>query len=181
MEQPITFRMSTDVRAVSQRKRNLAAVAAVVALLSISQPLRPAAAEAVTWTDLVDATVVNGVLQKSSGCDGCPGGARSVQTIGTGGGYVEFAPSSGAQLFAGLGTQQTASTAYTDIAFGFGFWPDGGWDIRESGQYRAEGRFASGDRFKVSIESGTVKYYQNGALVLPARRLLPFRWSSIRR
>jgi hypothetical protein len=146
------------------RKTNLAAIAAVVALLSATRPLRPAAAEAVTWTDLVYATVTDGVLLRSSVCGGCPGGARSVQTIGTGGGYVEFTPSAGAQLFAGLGTQ-TASTAYTDIAFGFGFWPDGGWDIRESGQYRAEGRFSAGDRFKVSIESGTVKYYQNGALV----------------
>jgi hypothetical protein len=147
-------------------KRSLAAVAIVVASLTLTRPLRPAAAEAVTWTDLVYASVVNGVLQRTSGCDGCVGGARSVQTIGTGGGYIEFAPSSGSQLFVGLGTQQTASTAYTDIAFGFGFWPDGGWDIRESGQYRAEGRFAAGDRFKVSIESGAVRYYHNGALVL---------------
>ena len=144
--------------------RTLAGLAIAASLLTASRAL-PQTAQVVDWTDLVGAAVANGVLRKTTGCDGCAGGARSVQTIDRGGGHIEFTPVGGSHLFAGLGTQQTASTSYNEIEFAFGLWPDGGWDIRESGMYRAEGRFAAGDRFKVSVASGAVQYYQNGALV----------------
>jgi hypothetical protein len=149
------------------RNRTVAALAIAVALLTPARPLQSQTAQVVEWTDLVHTTVVNGVLQKApTACNGCPGGARSVQTIDSRGGYIEFTPAAGSHLFAGLGTQQTPSTAYAEIEFAFGIWPDGGWDIRENGVYRAEGRYAAGDRFKVSVESGAVKYYRNGTLVL---------------
>jgi hypothetical protein len=150
---------------VRNRNRALAAVAIITALLVASQPMRPRAAPAVQWTDFGNAAVVGGELQSRAACDGCAGGARSVQTIDSRGGYIEFTPSSGSHLFAGLGTHLTSSTAYSEIEFAFGFWPDGGWDIREGGVYRAEGHFLAGDRFKLSVEAGAVKDYRNGALV----------------
>jgi hypothetical protein len=46
-------------------------------------------------------------------------------------------------------------------------------EVRESGTYRSDTPFASGDRFAVSVENGQVVYYKNGtafyrSLVAPA-------------
>jgi hypothetical protein len=100
---------------------------------------------------------------KTSGCDGCAAGGLSIETLATGG-FVEFTPSAGHRLYAGLG-QPNAAPGSTDVSYSFSFWPDGGWDIRERNAYRAEGRFAAGDRFRVAIENGAVKYYKNSTLV----------------
>src|SRR5688500_20307959 len=50
-----------------------------------------AASSAVAWTGLVNVTVADDVLQKTSGCDGCfDAGAISSQLLTAGDGYVEF-------------------------------------------------------------------------------------------
>ena len=120
----------------------------------------------VQWTNIVNAMATGSALQKTAGCDGCgDAGATSVQSLGLQDGFIEFVPSSVTRLYAGLGIDTTANTDPTSIDFAFSFWPDGGWDIRERTSYRTEGRFVSGDVFRVAVESGVVKYYQNGALV----------------
>jgi hypothetical protein len=100
---------------------------------------------------------------KSSGCNGCSGGGLSIETIATGG-FVEFTPSAGHRLYAGLG-RPTAAPGALDIDYSFSFWPNGGWDIREQNRYRTEGTFTAGDRFRVAVENGTVKYFKNATLV----------------
>ena len=104
---------------------------------------------------------------KTSGCNGCAAGGLSIETL-TAGGFVEFTPSAGHRLYAGLG-RPDAPPGSTDIAYSFSFWPDGGWDIREKNTYRAEGRFVAGDRFRVAIENGVVKYYKNATPVYTSR------------
>jgi hypothetical protein len=44
---------------------------------------------------------------------------------------MEFTPLFGGRLFAGLGSTQSATADPALIEYAFGFWPDGGWDVRE--------------------------------------------------
>jgi hypothetical protein len=126
-------------------------------------PLPPSPATGVfTWGAVLNSTASPGGLVKTSGCSGCAAGGLSVET--TSGGFVEFTPSAGHRLYAGLG-RPDAAPGSNDIAYSFSFWPDGGWDIRERNTYRTEGTFVAGDRFRVAIENGVVKYYKNATLV----------------
>jgi hypothetical protein len=118
---------------------------------------------AFTWGVTLNSTASAGGLMKTSGCSGCAAGGSSVETIGAAG-AVEFTPSFGHRLYAGLG-RPDAPPGTLDINYSFSFWPDGGWDIRERNGYRAEGRFVAGDRFRIAVENGAVKYFKNGTLV----------------
>jgi hypothetical protein len=118
-----------------------------------------------TWTSPVKATVADGSITKSAGCDGCQdSGAHSAVQL-TGDGYAEFVPFSGLRLVAGLGRDLSASTDSATIDFAFSFWPGNTWEVRERGVYRAEGSSAAGDRFRVAVEGGKVVYRKNGAVV----------------
>src|SRR5713226_8021912 len=122
----------------------------------------------VIWTNLVNATATGNTLTKTSGCGDCAydAGAISQQQIDSTGGYIEFSPSYGKRFFAGLGNDLSSATDYNNINYAFNFWPAGDWDIREAwANNRASGTFVSGDVFRVSVESGVVKYYKNGQLV----------------
>lgn len=123
-------------------------------------------ASPVVWTNLVNASAAGETVQKTGGCGTCAdAGATSTATIASGDGYAEFTPGAGTRLYVGLGLSSGASTDPALIDFAFSFWPDGGWDVRELGVYRAEGRFSAGDVFRVAVQSGVVRYYHNGALV----------------
>jgi hypothetical protein len=130
-------------------------------LAETAVPLPPSGA--FTWGATRHSATSPGGLVKTSGCGGCPAGGLSVETIAADG-FVEFTPASGHRLYAGLGLAD-ASPGSLDIAYSFSFWPDGGWDIREQNGYRAEGRFSAGDRFRIAIENGAVKYFKNATLV----------------
>ncbi len=120
----------------------------------------------VTWTSLVNVTVTGDTLKKTSGCNGCQdAGAISVQSIGSGNGYVELTASeTTTQRMIGLSHDNT-DTRLADIDFGLLFWPAGGIDVRENGVYRnAETTYVPGDVFRIAVSSGVVKYYKNGTL-----------------
>lgn len=118
----------------------------------------------VTWVNTVNVQVGTNSIRKISGCDGCAdGGAVSAQEI-TGDGYAEFVPTPGWRTYAGLGHDRSASTAPGAIDYAFTFWPDNTWDIRELGLFRAAGAFAPGDVFRIAVEDGVARYYQNGVL-----------------
>ena len=118
-----------------------------------------------TWEAPIRVAALDGALAKSAGCDGCPDAGAHSATRLTGDGYAEFVPAAGERIIAGLGTDLTAATASSTIDFAFSLWPDGGWEVRERGAYRTEGTSATGDRFRVAIESGGVVYRRNGAIV----------------
>jgi len=106
-----------------------------------------------------------GSLQKTSGCDGCfDAGAYSQQQIPSGTGYIEFtATETGALRFAGLAHTFAPNNQGTiDFAFRF---QAGIAEVRELGVYRTDVPFITGDVFRISVASGTVRYYKNGGLV----------------
>ena len=60
-------------------------------------------------------------------------------------------------------SHDTADTRLTDVDFAIRLGP-GYAEVRENNVYRADTPLAAGDRFKVAVEGGVVKYYQNGTL-----------------
>ncbi|MDD1679225.1 MAG: Ig-like domain-containing protein, partial [Methanomicrobiales archaeon] len=124
------------------------------------------AVQNVLWINLVNVTANGNSLQKTSGCDGCQdAGATSQQQIASGDGFVEFTASeTTTQRLIGL-SHNNVDTTTADIDFAIQLWADGGIDIRENGVYRTQGTYATGDVFRIAVESGIVKYYKNGALL----------------
>jgi hypothetical protein len=119
----------------------------------------------VVWTATVNTTPDGSDIKKTAGCNGCAdAGAVSEQDLGDGG-WVEFVPTLGGRMYVGLGADGWTSTSHTSLRHAFSFWPDGGWDIREFGQYRTDGRFSQGDVFRLAIEDRQVVYYVNGRVV----------------
>lgn len=145
--------------------RSFASIALLAASALIISP-EARASDAVQWVNTVHANPTGSTLQKADGCGTCAdAGATSAQSILSGDAAVQFTPVAGARLYAGLGTDATANTDPARIDFAFSFWPDGGWDVRERGVYKTEGRVVAGDVFRIAIAAGTVKYYQNAVLV----------------
>lgn len=119
----------------------------------------------VTWTNLVNVTATGGSLQKTSGCDGCDdAGATSQQQIAAGDGSVSFTATETDKLrYVGLSHGNT-DTTHGDIDFAIRL-GQGYAEVRENDVYRADTPLAAGDRFKVAVEGGVVKYYKNGTLL----------------
>jgi hypothetical protein len=142
------------------------AIALTTLLAGFVSPATAQTTAAVEWTHLVHSTPSGAALQKTSGCHGCPdAGATSAQWLSAPEGYLEFTPVIGGRLLVGLGTTASTSTDPALVDFAIGFWPDGGFDIRERGLYRKEGQFAAGDVFRVAVEQGVVRYYRNGVSI----------------
>jgi hypothetical protein len=122
-------------------------------------------AQAVNWTNIVNATLTGTTLKKTAGCDGCASTAVSQQIITSGNGYVEFTASETTKVrLVGLIRSDRASGAF-DIDYAIALGDDGGIAIRERGQYRMDMRYQTGDVFRVGIENGVVAYYRNGSRI----------------
>ncbi len=114
---------------------------------------------------MVNATATGNSLQKTAGCAGCEdAGAYSQQQIASGNGYLEFTASETTLLrYAGL-TLGTNGTGEAAINFAIRL-QSGYVEVRENGVYQEGGTAVAGDVFRVAVESGVVKYYQNGNLL----------------
>jgi hypothetical protein len=127
-----------------------------------------AASSAVAWTGLVNVAVTDDVLQKTAGCDGCfDAGAVSTQQITAGDGYVEFTIAATNTLFiAGL-SHDNGGTGFAEIDFAFRFNGAGQADVLENGAYAGgDTSYAVGDRFRVAVVDGTVRFSRNGSVLL---------------
>jgi len=123
----------------------------------------------VIWTNPVNVTPSGNSITKTSGGDAIwNAGAASLQTISYGDGYVEFSTNE-------IGTHKLAGLGNTDPDQGsnsikYGFYLQGlGLPvlyITESGSNPSPDQwsYAPGDIFRIAVESGVVKYYQNGTL-----------------
>ncbi len=143
-------------------------VLCVCLLASSYRSDRLEASTAVTWTTLVNATVVDDVLQKTSGCDGCfDAGAVSAQQIAAGDGYVEFSIAATNTLFmAGL-SSGNGGTGYAEIDFAFRFNGAGQVDVLEHGAYiGGDSSYALGDVFRITVDDGSVRFSRNGSVLL---------------
>src|SRR5262249_26437640 len=118
--------------------------------------------ENVIWTNPVNVTATLNSIQKTSGCDGCEdAGAISQQQILSGDGYLQFTASETTTVrFVGLSTGNTG-TSSAEIRFAIGL-QSGIAAVQESGISRTTTTFVTGDVFRMSVESGVVKYYKNG-------------------
>ena len=130
--------------------------------------LLSAESQAVLWTSAVNVSVVNGSLQKTSGCDGCDdAGAISQQALIEGDGFVEFTVSEQNTLWAAGFSHGNTDTTYSDIDFAFVF-NGGGWAaVYEKGIYQDGGDtpYAPGDVFRVAVVAGAVQYSVNGRIL----------------
>jgi RHS repeat-associated protein len=136
--------------------------------------------QSVVWTNVTGVSASGNTLTKT-GAAGWNAGAVSTQTISAGDGYVEFTASeTNLARMCGLGNSD-ASQNYTDIEFAIQLTASNGTNgvwVFESGTLRGNfGTYSGGDKFRVAVESGVVKYKKNGTVfytssVTPAYPLL---------
>jgi hypothetical protein len=116
----------------------------------------------VAWTGLINLAAVNGGVQKTGGCDGCPdASAVSIETI-QGSGLLEWtAPEVQTLRMVGISDNPTMTNP-GDIAFAIRL-QAGIAEVRELGAYKAETPFSAGDAFRIVVEKGVVRYFKNGS------------------
>src|SRR5918992_5262470 len=133
--------------------RRAAGIVLACSTVVVLIPTADADEQLVTWTNLVNVTVADNVLQKSSGWDGVDdAGATSLQELSAGDGYVEFTVGETNTFWlAGL-SHGNDGTRYADIDFAFRFNGAGRVDVMEKGVYQSGGDtpYAAGDVFRVA-------------------------------
>lgn len=117
----------------------------------------------VVWTNATGVSVSGNTLTKTGGA-GWNAGAVSTQTITSGDGYVEFTASeTNLARFCGLGNGDSGQN-YTDIEYAIQLTASDGTNgvwVFESGNLRGNfGTYSAGDKFRVAVEGGVVKYYK---------------------
>ena len=126
-----------------------------------SQPL----SEPVVWKSAVGVSVSGNSLTKTAATGWGNAGGVSTKALVSGSGYVEVTASEATtkRMF-GLGNGN-ASTSYGDIEFAI-YLDAGTVRVYEKGVLRGTfGTFVSGDKVRVAVESGVVKYRRNGTLL----------------
>jgi hypothetical protein len=116
-----------------------------------------------TFTDLVNVTASNGMIQKTGGVnDDWDAGCISIQTI-TSEGFLEFmAGQTNCGFICGL-SNTNPSPSYLDVQYGLLFQANGNLQIYESGVLiGAFGTYTINDIFHVMVISGQIIYHKNG-------------------
>jgi hypothetical protein len=118
----------------------------------------------VIWTNLVGVTASGNDLTKTSTAGGWNAGATSSQTF-TGDGSVEFSTDENTTgKMCGL-SNGSAGQNYTEIDYALFLGAANQVRVYENGALRGSfGTYIAGDKFKVAVEAGVVKYYKNGVL-----------------
>ena len=121
----------------------------------------PSGTEPVVWTSVVGASASGNTLTKTAAWSWSNAGAVSTQSVVSGDGYVEFtAPQLSYELMAGLGNGD-ASQSYVDVEYAI-YARYGELQVYEAGTSRGSfGTYLAGDRLRVGVESGVVKYRKN--------------------
>ena len=137
------------------------------------------AAEPVVWTNAVGVTVTGNSLTRGAAAAGWTAGASSVGVIRDGYGYVECtALETNTRRACGLSFGDT-NQSNTDIDFAIQAYETGAIQIWEGSSQIAGsyGTYASGDRLRVEVAHGSVRYLRNGALLYAsaARAQYPLR------
>jgi hypothetical protein len=128
------------------------------------QPATSPSAENVTWTNKVGVTASGNDLTKTSTVAGWNAGAISSQTL-TGDGYVEFSTAENdVGKMCGL-SHTSANQNYTEIDYAISLGGGNLLRVYENGVLKAGfGNYTPGQRFRVAVEGGVVKYYRDGML-----------------
>src|SRR5205807_1768636 len=117
------------------------------------------------WTNVVGVSTSGNSLTKTAPDGWGNAGASSIPTIPFGDGYVEFsATETNKDRMCGLSNGDTNQN-YSEIKFALDLAPGGVAWVFESGISRGVYvTYQSGDRFRVAVEGGVVKYRKNGTL-----------------
>src|SRR6186713_229726 len=141
---------------------SLFALAVVVAASTTVQ-----AAEPVVWTNAVGVTVTGNSLTRGAAAANWNAGASSTNVIRDGYGYVECtAAETNTRRACGLSFGD-ANQTHTDIDFAIHAHETGAVQIWEGSSQVAGsyGTYASGDRLRVEVAHGYVRYLRNGTLL----------------
>jgi hypothetical protein len=122
----------------------------------------------VVWSNVTGVSASGNTLTKT-GAAGWDAGAVSTQSINSGDGFVEFTASeTNLARMCGLGNGDSGQN-YTDIEFAIQLTSSNGTNgiwVFESGTLRGSfGTYSAGDKFRVAVEGGVVKYYKNQTLL----------------
>jgi hypothetical protein len=102
-------------------------------------------------------------LTKVGGCSGCPDGTAVSNQQVSGNGVLQFSTDDSSSLrFVGLGRSGIGTTP-GDVDFAIRL-QAGVVEVRESGAYKTETRFAAGDNFTIAVNNGAVTYARNGSV-----------------
>jgi hypothetical protein len=123
-------------------------------------------AEPVGWASSGGVAVSGNNLTKNAPVGWGNSGAISTKALVSGAGYVEHTiRETNTRRMLGLG-KGNANNNWEDIDFGLYPMADGNLRVYEKGVPRGTfGRYASGDRLRVAVTAGVVRYYRNGALL----------------
>ena len=122
-------------------------------------------AQPVVWTAVVGATASGNSLTKTAAGGWGNAGAISTQQIASGDGYVEFTASeTNTYRMIGLSNGNT-DAFYQDIDFAIWTCASGELRVYEGGTLKGTfGTFATGDKLRVAVVGGVVKYSRNGTV-----------------
>jgi hypothetical protein len=114
----------------------------------------------IVWTNAVGVNVSGNSLTKT-GAEGWNAGAASTKAIASGDGYVEFTASAYNARMCGL-SHSDPNQSFASIDYAIHPNPGHMIDIWEGGTFVSGGVvfYQPGDRFRVAIEGGVVKYYR---------------------
>jgi hypothetical protein len=121
----------------------------------------------VVWKELVGVVPDSNNLTKNGGtADVWDAGAISTKQIMSGDGYMEFTATEISYRAGGLGTGNS-DAGLVDLEYGVVTRSTGTFSVIESGVIPggAQHSYASGDRFRVEVMGGVVRYRRNGVLV----------------
>jgi hypothetical protein len=118
-----------------------------------------------TWTAAAGVSISGTTITKT-GADGWDAGAVSTQSLASGDGHVQCTVTqTNTYRLIGLGTVDT-SRSYEDVDYGIYPAGNGVLYVFENGVNRgAFGAYASGDRLRVSVRAGVVRYVKNGRIL----------------
>jgi hypothetical protein len=123
-------------------------------------------AETVAWVNPVGVKATGNSLAKTAASAWGNAGAVSSRALASGNGFVEFTISeTGTSRMLGLSNGDT-DHRYSDIDFAVAPNARGEVHVYEKGAHRGSvGKYAIGDRLRVAVVSGAVRYYRNGVLL----------------
>jgi len=119
----------------------------------------------VQWTSMVGVSASGSSITKTADSMWGNAGATSTQSIQAGNGYIEFtAAETNEERMCGLSVN-TVNQDWVDVTYAAHLNTGGAFYVVESGASKGYfGDYRSGDVFRVSVESGVVKYYRNGSV-----------------
>ena len=116
-----------------------------------------------TWTNVSNVTVNGNTLTATT--SGQNAGAQSNETL-SGDGFIEFTAVDTDKMRAiGLDSQNDSNNTFQDIDFAIVLRQAAApgaaavAEVRENGEYISDVPYSAGDRFRIAVENGVVKYY----------------------